>query len=401
MRAGIVVAALACIAQPAAAQAPAEPSEPPAEPAAAEPTPAPAPPAPAAPAPSTSTTSTTAVEPVAPAVHRFAPWQRTRLAIELELYTQARFVRRTGDDLSELRLDRGELGARIGLDTWAAATLRLEAIRSASDGGALGVDGNSTVIRVKAAHVAAKHDIASVQVEGALGFVPDPWLATLESDYTVKPLSRTGSERLLDWPASDLAFVGRATVGPVRFSLSAGNGEGLRYPERNTGKTTTGVLEVVPIATEALRVSIAAVGRDGSLGVASIRDRRAGGGIAVTSVRVRGGAEVVQAWGIGDRGDAKALLASAWADAHVVSRAFVALRGATLGFADDGGRLNTFGGAVAVEPWQDARRGRFRVWLAIDRVTSSGSAMPLPGADPGDATLIMLIASAIAPFTVD
>jgi hypothetical protein len=47
------------------------------------------------------------------------------------------------------------------------------------------------------------------------------------------------------------------------------------------------------------------------------------------------------------------------------------------------------------------QRGRLRLWLAVDRVTSSGGAMPIPGADAGNATQVMLIASAIAPFTLE
>ena len=101
--------------------------------------------------------------------------------------------------------------------------------------------------------------------------------------------------------------------------------------------------------------------------------------------------------------EAEGLLTSAWADARVVPRGFLAARGSSLGF-DGGGRQSTFGGAIAYEPWRDRdprQRGIFRVWLAVDRVTSSGAAMPLPGIDAGKATQIMLVASAIAPFTLE
>src|SRR5665647_1107077 len=43
----------------------------------------------------------------------FAPWPTARLALDLELYSSARWTHQTTDDLTELRLDRGELGARI------------------------------------------------------------------------------------------------------------------------------------------------------------------------------------------------------------------------------------------------------------------------------------------------
>ncbi len=74
-------------------------------------------------------------------------------------------------------------------------------------------------------------------------------------------------------------------------------------------------------------------------------------------------------------------------------------RGQTLGY-DAGGRSTTFGGAIAIEPWHDAR-GRLRLWLAVDRTTNAGAAMPLPGFDPGDETTIMVLASTTAPFAIE
>lgn len=336
------------------------------------------------------------VDPVACAGH-FACWSPARLVLDLDLVTQARYLNVPGEDLTDLRLDRGELGARVGLGAHAAAELRLEAVRSAGEGGALGVDGDSTVIRVRYANVAGELVRGKLTIGGALGFVQDPWLRTLEDGYTLKPLSRTGSERLLGWSPSDLSALVRAAVGPVRLSVAVGNGEGLRFPERNTGKTTTAVLEVVPLDTPAARVVLAGVGRDGSIGVARVRERRAGGGATVITPYVRAGVEAVHAWGLGDRGDVTGTELAGWAEARVVDHAFVGARGATLGIDD--GRRSTFGGAIAIEPWTDAHGGRLRVWLAVDRLTSSGDAMPIPGADPGDATIAMLIASATAPFT--
>jgi hypothetical protein len=339
---------------------------------------------------------------------RFAPWTTDRFALEAELSTQARVVRRAGEDLSELQLDRAELGGWIRAGAHAAAELRIEAVRSAVEGGALGVDGDSTVFRVKTAQMLAEHELGPVRLEGALGFVPDPWIATLEDDYSVRPLSRTGSERVLGWATTDLSVMVRATVGPVRASVAVGNGEGNRYPERNTGKTTTGVVEVVPVATPALRLSVAAVGRDGSLGVSSIRERRVGGGLTAVTPWVRAGGEAVLAYGIGDRGDLEGLELAGWVEARVVDRVAVAARGATLGYRDVSGRSSTYGGAIAVDAWRGPMatrpgraRGQFRIWLAVDRVTTSGAAMPLPGADAGNATQIMLIGSALAPFAVE
>lgn len=385
-----VVVARTASAQPVADDIPAEPAPAPAE--------APV----ATPAPVLAQVSV-APEPAEPAAEKppaFTPWSTARFALDLELTSHARYASKPGTNLSEVRLDRGELGARLALGAHGAAELRLEAIRSAVDGGALGIDGDSMVARIRYARVMAQAALGPVALDGSLGFVPDPWIRALEEGYPLKPLSRTGTERLLGWPTSDLAALVRGTVGPARLSIAVGNGEGQRYPERNTGKTTTAVAEVVALHTQDVRVSVAAVVRDGSIGVARVRDRRAGGGATVVTPWVRGGVEAVKAWGIGDRGDAEGLVVGGWAEGRVVNNLFVAARAASLGFSADG-RLSTFGGAVAVEPWRDGSGGRLRLWLAVDRVTSSGSGMPVPGADAGDATVAMLILSAVAPFVLD
>ncbi len=392
----ISLALVCCLSSPAWAEEPVEPAAPVEEP------------KPLSPAPIPAKQDVVVARPTieeTKLVSPFLPWQTSKLYVELEVYSQARMTSREGDDLSELRLDRGEFGGRFQLGTQAAAELRFEAIRSAVEGGSLGIDGDSTVFRLKFAQLLGGHDFSTrLRLDGALGFVPDPWIRSLEEDYTVKPLSRTGSERLLLWPTSDLSGLVRLTAGPVRATIAVGNGEGPQFPERNTGKTTTGVLEVVPIANEHVRVTLGGVVRDGSIGVASIRDRRYGGGASIVTPYVRGGFEAVVAQGIGDVAAAEGLLTSAWADMRLVPRVFVAARGSSLGFSNGGGRQATFGGAVAYEPWRDRdprQRGIFRVWLAVDRVTSSGAAMPLPGIDAGKATQIMLIASAIAPFTLE
>ncbi len=328
----------------------------------------------------------------------FTPWPTARLALELEVFSSARRTIQTGDDLSELRLDRGELGARVALAPRAAAELRVEAIRSAGEGGTLGVDGDSTVVRVKYAQLTGSFEAGRLRIDGALGFVPDPWIHMLEDGYSLRPLSRTGSERFLEWPTGDLAVQALASFGPARLSVAVGNGEGLRYPERNRGKTTTVVLEVVPIHTRELRVAIAGVGRDGSLGAASVRDRRLGGGAMVVSPYVRAGVEAVRAWGLGDRGEVVGTELAGWAEVSPNARISVAARGATLGVMN--GRASSLGGAVAVTPWL-TRTGGLRVWLALDRQTTSGAASPLPSVATGDATVVMLIASATADFLVE
>lgn len=320
-------------------------------------------------------------------------------AFDLELVTQARNTVQDGDDLYEIRLDRAEAGIRLPIGGWLMANVRAEAVRSAADGGALGIDGDSTVLRVKYANVMAHGELGRVDFEGGAGFLPDPWIQSLETSYSLKPLSRTGSERLLGWQTADLAMMVRGAYGPVRLTFNVGNGEGQRYPERNNGKTTTGLLEVVALHTDAARVTLFGMARDGSIGPARIRDKRVGGGATAVLDAVRGGVEAVYAWGIADRGDIVGYNLGGWAEANYQQHVFVGARASSLHYTSglSEGRSTTFGGAIS---YGDTIRGAgdARVWLAIDRITSSGTAMPLAGADSGDATVIMLMLSGNAIY---
>ena len=359
----------------------------------------------------------------------FADPSHQKLGLELELFGTGAYTSSAGPAFSEVRLDRGEAGAIIGLGDYMGTELRLESIRSAERGGALGIAGDTIIIRVKRAQVFGDYDFANTPTQlamhGALGVTPDAWITALETDYPLRPLSATASERVLGWPTSDLAALGRVTYGPVRLSVSFGNGEGLDYPERNNGKTTTGVVEAVPLNTEDVRLRLAGVVRDGSVGPARVRDRRFGGAATVWTQLVGAGAEVVQAYGIGDRGDLEALALAGWAEVRPISKLAFVGRFTTIGYANDGGRASSFGGAIALEPWRDQpyepahhsywmthsakqqrcigtrSSGYARLWLAIDRTTTSGAAMPIPGADAGAATTLLLIVSTTAPFTVD
>jgi hypothetical protein len=351
--------------------------------------------------------------------------------LDLEMFGAGAYTSRDGSSLSEFRLDRGELGTIVGLGHYIGTELRLESVRSAAEGGALGVDGDSIVVRVKRAQVFGDYAFDRLHLHAAGGVTPDPWIMALETDYPLRPLSATASERVLGWPTSDLAGLGRAAYGPVRLSVSFGNGEGLDYPERNNGKTTTAVVEAEPLATPAARLRLSAVGRDGSVGPGLVRDRRFGGAATLWTEMVSAGGELVKAYGIADRGDLEALALAGWAEVRPLPMLAVVGRFTTVGYANGGGRASSFGGAIALEPWRDttsitlqhgeerdpngypkpdfycgrdcpkAAVGNVRLWLALDHTSSSGTAMPIPGADAGTATTLLVIVSTTAPVTID
>ncbi|HEY3806780.1 MAG TPA: hypothetical protein VGL61_29455 [Kofleriaceae bacterium] len=329
----------------------------------------------------------------------FAPAPNPRLALELQFFTDADWIHQTGTDFTQFRLDRGEAGAAIGFAKRFGAELRLESIRSADEGGELGIDGDSIVVRVKRAQIYGTADAGDVHFRAAIGITPDPWITALETDYPLLPLSLTASERLLGWPVSDLAAVGSVAYGPVRLNVSFGNGEGLDYPERNNGKTTTAVLEGVPVDVAGARVRVMVLGKDGSIGPALVRDRRLGAAATFTSQFASAGAEGVRAYGIGDTGELVGWVYAGWLEARPIDHFALAARASGISY-DSGGAYTSVGGAVAVEPWREGPRGSLRVWLAIDRTHASGTAEPLPGAEPGDAITFLLIGSVTAPFVI-
>lgn len=367
------------------------------------PTPTPEPPDAPAPPPAPiahdTTTATAIAEPPitpttpAPPVTLFPQPSAHRLVLELELFGDAAYESpSSGTSFDELRLDRAEVGAALRMSTHTGAELRLETVRSAAQGGTLGIDGDSLVVRIKRAQIYGDYESDQLRLDGALGMTPDAWIASLEDGYTLRPLSATGSERLLGWPTSDLAALGRVAYGPARLSISIGNGEGQRYPERNTGKTTTAVIEVVPLTTPRLRV--AAMARDGSIGPALARDHRFGAAATITVPIASAGAELVRALGVGERGDVAAWLVAGWAEVRPWGPLVAAARVASAGYDAGSGRATTAGGALALAYL------RTRVWIALDRTTTSGVAMPLP-TDPGTVTTVQLIVSTTAPFAVD
>jgi hypothetical protein len=87
-------------------------------------------------------------------------------------------------------------------------------------------------------------------------------------------------------------------------------------------------------------------------------------------------------------------------DVPIVDRWFAAARASTFGFENGSrGRISTFGGAIGAMP--GGPQLGLRVWLAVDRTTTSGTAMAVVGGDGGDATTFLVIASAIAPFVME
>lgn len=321
------------------------------------------------------------------------------VSIDTEVFASGVVTRAEGDTLSAFEVGRAEVGAAVGLHPNVTALVRLEAVRSATGGGTVGIDGNSLVIRVKRAAVTAHGEVGPVTLAADAGLVADPWIATLEADYPLRALAATASERELGWDTSDLGVCVRAELGRVHAAIAVGNGEGRRFPERNDGKTTTGVIGVrvvdTTVAGFGVRVDVDAVGRDGSVGPASTRERRFGGGVRLRSGDATAGAEVVRALGVADRGELEATVLGAWAAVPVWRGLGVAARWNALRL-DGGLTSHEVIGAVSYDVVPATAHGAVRAFAAVawdrDRTTA-------PGAD-ADATRFLLVIAATGSVAV-
>ncbi len=259
-----------------------------------------------------------------------------KLQVDLQTFIDGDDVHRTGDELTEIRLDRGEVGATVGLGPRFATELRLEAIRSAAEGGALGIAGDSLVARIKRAQILGNYALGDLRLEGMAGLAADPWIATLELGDPTLPLSRTASERMLLDSPSDLVL-----RRPRDVRDRAGHGRdrerrGPVLPRAQPRQDHDRRREVLPVP--GLRV--AAMARDGSIGPASIRDHRFGGMATLHLDLVDAGLEVERALGIAGDATLTGNAFAGWIEARPMPYGVVAARGATLQL--DGGQHTTW-----------------------------------------------------------
>ena len=172
-----------------------------------------------------------------------------------------------------------------------------EAVRSAAEGALLGVDGDSLVFRVREAWGGvAVHP--RVNVRG--GVVPTASVPAFETAGDLRALGPGGAEDAHLLAAADLGAQVQVDGGPWgTLSLGAYNGEGYTQRELNRGKSSEVVIEVRPLATLPVLAPLAVIvgGVEGSTGVGRARADRLLGGLVWRGERVRGGADLVYAWG--------------------------------------------------------------------------------------------------------
>lgn len=202
--------------------------------------------------------------------------------LELRGELRAGFVHEAGEAASTDRFELTTARARAALRPAEHARLELgvEALRSAGPGSLVGIDGNSLVLRVDRAFGRAGLPLGPGVLDGALGLLPEPWLAAIDAGRAERGLASPLGESAGLFGTADLGgeVRWRGLHERLALTLQATNGEGRRDVERNDGKNLSATLEGAPASFAAFRgvatVRLAVTARDGSLGPGSARDQR-------------------------------------------------------------------------------------------------------------------------------
>ena len=315
------------------------------------------------------------------------------LGVRAELIAGALATRTDGRDDRRFTLERAELTAEADVSQRAHGEVTIEAVRSADPDSAAGIDGNSILVRVKRASVGlAATPTANLDIAGEVGLIADPWLAAL-GDFPLRTLGVAVVEEAGLIASSDLGATAELRYREVvTLRLALTNGEGAHQVERNQGKDTSVVLEVRPPLDRRLgRLDVLLYARDGSLGVASARDHRAGAAVVWHHPRAAAGFDVVRAWGAGGRADLTAWALEAWGDARLVGALGVGLRwdrvdlAASDGDADPGDRARFTGGL-----WYERAGVRLIAGYRRERTGPGAPIAGVPAATDADRLFVLV-----------
>jgi hypothetical protein len=230
--------------------------------------------------------------------------------------------------------------AFLGLDArWNGAEARviLEAVRSANDGGTVGVAGNALVTNVREAFAGYTYrlgdDAKYGAVEGRLGIVPTLVIPTIEQAWRLRVLEKSTLERAaLAYPAdvgAVLRYEAPKHIGDVAVALE--NGEGYQRPELNRGKNLEVALRARPLAfhPRLVPLTLLVAYQNGSLSTGSARADRVTTGLLWIGERVTGGAAFTYGWGVEGDGAKPSFLLDAFARVEPLKNVLVGARVST------------------------------------------------------------------------
>lgn len=199
----------------------------------------------------------------------------------------------------------------------------LEAVRSASEGALVGVSGDSLVVRVREAY-AAYRPVGPLEISG--GVVPTMTVPDLDGTWMMRAVAPSGLENGGLLPAADLGARARVDL-PAGYGWTGSalyNGDGYSSRELNRGKSFEGTAEIHPlpaIASELLKpLGLLASYVSGSTGASRARANRLVGGLLWQGERVRAGAVMAYAWGIGQLGIQNGWVVSAFTRIEPIPR---------------------------------------------------------------------------------
>lgn len=214
----------------------------------------------------------------------------------------------------------GELGPATG-------RIVMEAVRSAGEGALIGVAGDSLVLRLREAWAGYRY---KEWFSAAIGVVPTITVPELEGTWRLRvvgpaPLEQTGMAA----PA-DLGLTGRFNF-PKHFGfLAAGiyNGEGYTRRELNRGKNIEIAASLHPAPGGAARpFGIFGSYIIGSSGTGAARADRLTTSLLWQGERLRAGAGMTYALGLGDDGARRSMLWDAFVRIEPVNQWMIGLRG--------------------------------------------------------------------------
>lgn len=220
-------------------------------------------------------------------------------------------------------------GSLTGAYGPARARLLIEAVRSASEGALIGVAGDSLVLRLREASAGYRQgELLAIDA----GVVPTLTVPELDRSFNLRAVAATPLESTALASPADLGATARVTF-PKAFgyaAIGAYNGEGYTGRELNRGKNVEIAASFHPFAASAAApFGLFASYVVGSTGTGKARADRLTGALVWQGVRLRGGAALTYAWGVGANGLQRSFLVDGFLRAEPIDRVLLGVRAYT------------------------------------------------------------------------
>ena len=187
----------------------------------------------------------------------------------------------------------------VGLDFQGIGTrVRTSAVRSASQGSYIGVDGESILMRLDLAEVRWVETDWGLGI--AAGLVQDAWSSTENSawDFRALALSLGQQNDWMDGSDAGGTIVWTSPKSLVTIAAQMTSGEGSKARERNNGINAAGLITIRAPTPDDVNLEVTGFARDGSKGQMLARNHRFGGRINGAWKSLAAGASHLKALGV-------------------------------------------------------------------------------------------------------